>query len=92
MNNFFAMFVRSDRAPDLSDPVMMTMFGGSILAYSALSLACMVTITAKRDGGDGSDDDEGEDNARVSSPIGFQPAILGIFMGVSLFSFQWFFK
>ena len=38
MNNFFAMFVRSDRAPDLGDPIMMVMFGGSIVAYSTLSL------------------------------------------------------
>jgi hypothetical protein len=48
MNNFFAMFVRSDRAPDLGDPIMMVMFGGSIVAYSTLSLVCMVTTISAR--------------------------------------------
>ena len=42
------MFVRSDRTPDLGDPVMMVMFGGSIVVYAALSLICMATTINAR--------------------------------------------
>ena len=97
--------MRSDRAPDLGDPVMMVMFGGSIVVYAALSLICMVTtITARsRERKGGSRDGRGvlrggrgygndDENRSLAGGVGLNPALAGMLIGFSMFLWQWAIK
>ena len=83
------MFVRSDRAPNLSDPIIIFMFGSSIIVYTLLSLMCINIIYARsgkknmslQTGEAYSENEHGE-------MVSFNRAFIGVLLGASIFLFQ----
>ena len=86
VNNFFAMFIRSDRAPDLGDPVMIFMFRGSIFVYTSLSLVCINAMYAgNRKRIAPKEIDEGHHGSEDNKALSFNPVLIGILLGISIF-------
>lgn len=79
------MFIRSDRAPDLSDPVMVLMFGGSISVYTLLSLVCIKTMYTENRKMITPNETGKSHHEKVMS---LNPVLIGVLLGTTIFLWQ----
>ena len=88
-NNFFAMFVRADVAPNLHDPVILSLLVGTLVVYSALSAHCVLSLNSSEEENTEDGKDEIETVDANTAGRKYSPAFLGVIIGVTVFAGIW---
>ncbi len=87
-NNFFAMFMRADVAPNLHDPVILSLLAGTLVVYSALSTHCVLSLKPPTD--DSTEDGGGDKRQDIDvAGSACSPAFLGVSIGVAVYAGIW---